>query len=116
MFIGILFITKNTPAQNYQTSGSVKIRGLTGSLIVKQFVSNTSALENVMEIAFEPLFTNRESNFYTDNRWYTNLAFSAPTGISSMNYIFKNVQLSEGPDFKPFIDLFNGNTIYFDGV
>ena len=103
MFIGILFITNNGSAQNYESGISARFRGLTSGLTVKHFVSNTSAIED------------GASYYYNDHRLYTSSVVSGMNGITSMEYIFKDTPVDRGPDFKPFIDFFNSSTAYFDG-
>jgi hypothetical protein len=145
MFIGILFITNNGSAQNYQTGIGARFGGLTSGLTVKHFVSNTSALDGILGIGHKSLivtglyekhvpvnnsrlcklyygagghlgfFQNGGSYFYNDHRQYTSSTVVGVDGIVGMEYTFKDSPVNIGLDFKPFIDFFNGSTVYFDG-
>lgn len=145
MFIGILFITNNGSAQNYQTGIGARFGGLASGLTVKQFVSNTSAPDGIPGIGHKTLavtgscempvpvdesrlckfyygayrhlgfFQNGGNCFYNDHRQYTISTFAGVDGIVGMEYTFKDSPVDIGPDFKPFIDFFNGSTVYFDG-
>lgn len=111
MFIGILFIKASRSAQNYQTGIGARFGGLTSGITVKHFVSNTSAFEEALGLS------PNGGNYYNDHRLYTSstVAAAATQNLISLTYTFKDPPLTAGPDFKPFIDFFNGSTMYFDG-
>ena len=145
MFIGILFITNNRSEQNYQTGIGLRFGGVTNGLTVKQFVSTASALEEILSVEYknfvitglfekhmQPDHPNVYKHYYDDGRhidffqndsnYYYNVyrLFSSFTGagidgVSGVEYTFKNAPVNSGQDFKPFIDFFNGSTVYFDG-
>jgi hypothetical protein len=142
MFIGILFITHSGSAQSYKTGIGPRFGGLTSGLTVKQFNSTTSApqegaghkrfilagyeehhpVDRPRMAAFyygdgvnTDFFRDGDSYYYNDHRLYTT---STVTGINEkpvMGYTFKDTRADTGQDFKPFIDFFNGRTVYFDG-
>lgn len=144
MFIGILFITNDGSTQSYQTGIGLRVGGLTSGLTVKHFVSNTSAMEGTLGVgnksftltglyekptpvehcdAFKfyygaaghiGFFQNGGSYYYNDHRLYTSSAVAGVDGILGMEYKFKDAPVNTGLDFKPFIDFFNGSTVYFD--
>ena len=145
MFIGILFITDIRPAQRYQTGIGYRVSGLVSGLIVKNFVSTASALERIpalerkradstefQEKTIQPahphvyqsyygsgrymfFFQNERTYYYNDHRLYTSSPAGGIDGILHMQYTFKDVPANTALDFKPFIDFFNGSTVYFDG-
>gem|GEM_PF-2805857 len=126
MFIGILFITNSGSAQSYKTGIGPRFGGLTSGLTVKQFNSTTSALEegagHPRRSAFyygdsvnTDFFRDGDSYYYNDHRLYTTSTVTGIDEIPGMEYTFKDIPADTGLDFKPFIDLFNGSTVYFDG-
>ena len=54
--------------------------------------------------------------YYNDRPLYTtSYTVAGIDGIAGIEYKFKEAPINIGLDFKPFIDFFNGNTVYFDG-
>jgi len=145
IFITMLFIISSVLAQSYKTGSGLRFGGLSSGLTVKHFISTTSALESILSVArkgfivtglYEKHNSVDHSNlfkfyygggghigffqdgggyYFNSNRVYTKSTMVGLDGIVGMEYKFKGAPINIGMDFKPFIDFFNGNTVYFDG-
>jgi hypothetical protein len=145
VYIGILFSVTGLSAQSYQTGAGIRFGGLTNGLTVKQFISKGSALEGMVSVAHKNIiltglfeihkpvdqsslfsvyyglgghvgfFRDGGSYYYHDSRLYTSTTVAGIDGIVGLEYKFRTAPVIVSMDFKPFIDLFNGSILYFDG-
>lgn len=145
MIIGSFFLTTKAYTQSYQSAAGLRLGGLTSGIAIKHFISKTSALEGIVSVARKSFiitglyekhvsvdhsnafklyfgagghlgfFQEGGSYYYNDHRLYTNATVKGIDMIIGMEYKFNNVPINIGFDFKPFIDFFNGNALYFDG-
>ena len=143
--IGILFNLTGLSAQSYQTGVGIRFGGLTNGLTVKHFVSKVSALEGMVSVAHKNViltglyeihkpvdqsslfsvyygmgghvgfFRDGGSYYYHDSRLYTSTTVAGIDAIVGLEYKFRTAPVIVSMDFKPFIDLFNGSILYFDG-
>ena len=145
LLIGSFFLSTSADAQSYHTGVGLRFGGLTSGLTVKHFITNKSALEGILSVgrksflitglyemhapvdnsnAFKVyygigghlgFFQDGGGYYYNSNRIYTSSTVAGIDGILGLEYKFKDAPVNIGFDFKPFVDFFNGNTVYFDG-
>ena len=72
-------------------------------------------VEGLSEKNRQHFLPNCGSYFYNDHRLYTSSIAGGTKEISVMEYTYNEVAVNATPDFKPFVDFFNGSTVYFDG-
>jgi len=145
VFVTTIFIANSGYSQSYQTVAGIRFGGLTSGFTLKHFIAKTSALEGILAVAHKSFivtalyeknlqvdhshafkfyygggghigfFKDGGSYYYKDKKPYTHSTVWGIDCILGLEYTFKDVPVNIGMDFKPFVDFFAGNTLYFDG-
>lgn len=113
--------------KHFATS-STALEGILGlgyrSFIITGLIEKHVPINNSSNFLFE-YGAGAHVGFFNDNGGYyyhrNNYAYNATTvvgidGILGIEYKFKQIPLNIGMDFKPFVDLFSGGGLYFEGA